>query len=111
MMMQNRGKKIAKLIIGGMGDRSESYGTPSAPKEHPKPTKMAEYDDDMEKIDPLHHAAKSVMSAIEAGSAAGFADAMRETVRLCMSDSSDKVGPGSDPKAAFDDSEHLLPGN
>ena len=95
MMMQDRGKRIATIIIGGMGkSRGESHDSsqyiPKAPMENFAEAFRSEESDELKETDEHDHgdealeaASQGLMNAIENGSSSAVARAFRECYK-CM---------------------------
>ena len=91
MMMMGRGKKIATIIIGGMGKEKESshkgYShssdyVPKAPMEYHSEDKVHESEEPMGSDDALYAASKSLMNAVSEGSSEGVARALTESYKI-----------------------------
>lgn len=109
-MMQDRGKKIATIIIGKMGggdDGGYSHANyvPKAPTEKPKSSSGGAHSEEaMDSGSALESASRSILSAIESNSSSGIASALKEAFGVCMNE----YGKDTEEKEskAWDDSEH-----
>ena len=96
MMMQDRGRKIATLIIGGMSRDDDDL----SPKDMSQGGAHHESDEgDDFSGDALESAARSILTAVENSSSSSLASALKEAFGVCMSSHSKN-------EKAFDQSQH-----